>query len=73
MVVGKKGVIDRFEGEFAVIETTDGKIINIKKHLLPERAREGDVIDLENLTIDEPETRRRKREIEEMARYLFED
>ncbi len=36
-------VIDRFEGEFAVLETDSG-IINVKRSLLPADAREGDVV-----------------------------
>lgn len=71
--MGKKGIIDRFEGDFAVIETVDGRMINIKKYLLPENAREGDVIDLEHLSIDETSTRLRKEKIERLAERLFED
>jgi hypothetical protein len=71
--MGEKGIIDRFEGDFAVIETVDGRMINIKKHLLPENAREGDVIDLEHLSIDETSTRLRKEKIEKLAERLFED
>ncbi len=36
-------IIDRFEGEYAVIET-DGGIINVLRSELPENAAEGDVL-----------------------------
>ncbi|MCF6095998.1 DUF3006 domain-containing protein [Thermovorax subterraneus] len=69
----KKGILDRFEGDFAVIETFEGRTMNIKKRFLPENAREGDVIDLDDLSIDEPLTRRRKEKIQKLAERLFED
>ncbi len=39
-----KKVIDRFEGEFAVVELPDGRFCNIPKCALPKGAGEGDVI-----------------------------
>jgi len=67
------GVIDRFESNFAVIETEDKKTINIKRNLLPPKAREGDVIDLESMAVDKKETLRRKEYIRKLAENLFED
>lgn len=67
------GVIDRFESNFAVIETDDKKIMNIKRSLLPSKAREGDVIDLESMAVDKKETFRRKEYIRKLAENLFED
>lgn len=67
------GVIDRFEGEFAVIEAEDEKILNIKRNLLPEDAREGDVIDLKTLIVDKKETFRRKEYIRKLADKLFQE
>lgn len=49
-------VIDRFEGEFTVVETCCGKIYNIPSALL-ENAKEGDVVDIE---INHTETSKRK-------------
>lgn len=37
-------IIDRFEGDFAVIELETGKKINMSKELLPSDAKEGNVI-----------------------------
>lgn len=67
------GVVDRFEGEFAVIETDNGKILNLKISLLPKDISEGDVINLDKMTIDKEETEKRKNEIEKIAEELFED
>ena len=36
-------IIDRFEGEYAVVEITKGKMVNMPKVLVPD-AKEGDVI-----------------------------
>ena len=38
-------VIDRFEGEYAVVETEDSKMFNIPKSLLPD-AKEGDKFEI---------------------------
>ena len=67
------GTVDRFEGDYAIIETDDGQIINIKKDLLPKNIEEGDVIDLENMIIDREETLRRKNNIQKLADELFEE
>jgi hypothetical protein len=39
----KTGIIDRFEGKFAVVEI-NGRSENIKRGAIPEGAHEGDVI-----------------------------
>lgn len=39
-------VIDRFEGEWAIIETDERKTFNLPKSILPREAKEGDVITL---------------------------
>ena len=38
-----KAVIDRFEGEFAVIELDNGKTVDLPSVLVPD-AREGDIV-----------------------------
>ncbi|MCX7905054.1 MAG: DUF3006 domain-containing protein [Caloramator sp.] len=58
-----KGVIDRFEGDFAIIVFDDGKVENINRQLIPKEAREGDVIVFAATTyIDKEETLKRKKE-----------
>ena len=53
-----KLIIDRFEGEFAVCENEEGKMINISRNKLPKEAKEGDVIiiEKEKVYIDVEET-----------------
>ncbi|MCM8711410.1 DUF3006 domain-containing protein [Clostridium sp. SYSU_GA19001] len=67
------GVIDRFEGQFAIVELYYGKIINIKRELLPEGAKEGDVLSIEDkITISLEETNKRKMKIEEITKDIWE-
>ena len=69
-----KGIIDRFEGQYAVVELEDGQMINIDKAQLPVEAKEGMVILIsENVTIDTEETKKRKEEIEELTKDLWEE
>ncbi len=69
-----KVIIDRFEGIYAVCEKEDNSMIDIKRIDIPKDAREGDVLNIEDdsITIDEEETKRRKKEIEELTKDLFE-
>jgi hypothetical protein len=62
-------IIDRFEGGFAVIETSIG-MINIPIADLPSGAKENDVL---QLVISESETENRKQKISGMMNYLFKD
>jgi hypothetical protein len=65
--------IDRFEGDYAVCEKPDRKMINIKKDRLPEAAKEGDVlvIDGESIKVDSEETARRKKNAEKLMNDLW--
>ena len=60
-------IIDRFESDYAVLETTDKKFIQIPLALLPATACEGDAIQISLVT----DARRRK--IENLMDNLFED
>lgn len=68
-----KVIIDRFEGEFAVCEKEDRKIIDIEISKLPSNAKEGDVLNISNdtITIDVEETEKRRRKIEELTKNLW--
>jgi hypothetical protein len=69
-----KGIVDRFEGEFAVVELEDGKMVNINKMKLPLGVEEGMVIHIsESITINIDETKKRKREIEKLTEDLWEE
>ena len=61
--------IDRFEGDFAVVEAETGEFFNIPKGLLPEDALEGDVF---SLTKNTEETDNRKKRVENLMNDLFE-
>lgn len=64
-----KVIIDRFEGEYAVVEIEVAKYVNIPKILLP-NSKEGDVIKIE---IDKKETEERKKNIQKLMNTVFED
>lgn len=64
-------IIDRFEGDWAVIEF-GRKTFNLPKFLLPVDAKEGDVVDIE-VTVDQKTTASRKESIDKLADSLFED
>jgi hypothetical protein len=70
-----KYIIDRFEGDLAVCEAEDGKMVDIEKSRLPKNAEVGDVIIFENghFLVDKEETDKRRKEIEDLMNELFED
>jgi hypothetical protein len=69
-----KVVIDRFEGDYAVCEKENREMIDIKKDILPKEAKENDVLDIEGdkIIIDIEETKKRKKDIEELTKDLWE-
>ena len=62
-------IIDRFEGDKAVLEVDTGHVV-IPISNLPKGAKEGDVL---RLIIDADETKNRKQRIEGMMNKLFKD
>ena len=62
-----KVVIDRFEGDFAVVELPDKTFINVPSKLF-DSAKEGDVF---QIIIDEEETVLNKKSIEDLVNKLF--
>ena len=65
-----KFIIDRFEGEFAVVELENREMIDIPICMIPEDAKEGNTL---KIIIDEEETSIRRKRIEEKFKNLFED
>ena len=65
-----KFIIDRFEGEFAVVELENREMINLPICIIPQGTKEGDIL---KIIIDQEETTSRKRRIEEKFKRLFED
>ncbi|WP_242237948.1 DUF3006 domain-containing protein [Bacillus cereus group sp. BfR-BA-01316] len=69
----QRGIIDRFEGELAVIEINN-LTIDVPRSKLPSTAKEGDVLIIEDdkYTIDKNETDKRRCEIQNLMDKLFE-
>ena len=65
-------IIDRFEGDIAVIET-DSAMIELPRRLLPPEAAEGDVLckDGDAYQIDTVATQQRREEIARMMKGLW--
>lgn len=55
-------IVDRFEGDFAVCETPDGEMENLRRELLPPETGEGDLIYLQSgvWTVDQEATKTRR-------------
>lgn len=65
-------IIDRFEGDFAVVEFGD-EMVNIKRSQLPDNAKVGDVLIRcdERFVIDTQQTVARRSEIRQLQDELF--
>lgn len=64
-----KIIIDRFEGDFAVVEMPDKTMYNLPKGLFP-NAKEGSVISIE---IDVNETKKRRADVEKIMDEVWDD
>lgn len=65
-----KVIIDRFEGDFAVVETEDKKLVNMPKQLLPMKAEEGSVITIE---VDSEGTDKRRERVSDLMDQVWKD
>lgn len=66
-------IIDRFEGEFAIVEDTDtDKMTTIEKELVEQNASEGDVIVLSDgiYHVDYEATKKRRAEVLALLKKL---
>jgi len=70
-----KYIIDRFEDNYALLEQTDGEIVEILRSQIPVEAKEGDVLTKSNdlYVINAEETDRLRKEIEILMDELFVD
>jgi hypothetical protein len=64
-----KVIIDRFEGEYAVMELPDKTTVNMPVKLLEPAAKEGDIIEIKIL---DAETRGRKNKLKQLMNEVFE-
>ena len=69
-----RGIIDRFEGDYAVVEFDGRKMKDIPKSELAPGSKEGDVIFLVNgkYQVDQAETQQRKTEIAKLTENMWE-
>jgi len=69
-----KGIVDRFEDDFVVIEI-HGQTEDVSKEIVHADVREGDVVLLVNgnWVRDEEETKKREREIQTLMDDVWED
>lgn len=65
-----KYTIDRFEGEYAVVELENETMVNIPKCALPPDAHEGDIILVE---IDADATEKRREYINKLMKDVWAD
>lgn len=65
-------IIDRFEGNFAIVETDDRQTFNLPRSLLPQGAKEGDVISI-SVVVDQNETKSRQERIKGMMNNFFDE
>ena len=63
-------IVDRFEGNIAVVELEDGSVIDCPKTILPPNAKEGSII---NITVDENATNAKLKEVTDRMNKLFKD
>lgn len=63
-----KVIVDRFEGDYAIVEIEIGNYVNIPRVLIP-NAQEGDIIKIE---IEQIETEERKKHIQNLMNNVFE-
>lgn len=68
-----KGIIDRFEGDYAVVEFDGRQMKDIPKSELALEAKEGDVIVLfkGKYHVDQDETQRRKAQIAKLTENMW--
>lgn len=66
-------IIDRFEGDTAVLEDENKEFLNVQKSILPENSNESDCLVFEDgkYIIDEETTKELKEEISDLMDELF--
>lgn len=72
----KKGIIDRFEGNWAIVEMEDGSFMDIPSDALPSQAVEGSVIYFDQegeVSVSNQETKEMRDKIKNLMDKLFED
>ncbi len=65
-----EGVVDRIEGDLAVVETEWREVVNIPLRYLPEGIREGNVLDI-IFRINPEKEKKRREEIKKLQEELL--
>ncbi|PKM71686.1 MAG: DUF3006 domain-containing protein [Firmicutes bacterium HGW-Firmicutes-16] len=65
-----KIIIDRFEGEFAVVELEDRSFANLPKKLIPTGADEGTVV---SINVEQEQTEKLKAGMSRLIKDLFKE
>ncbi|MCD8215691.1 MAG: DUF3006 domain-containing protein [Clostridiales bacterium] len=63
-----KVIIDRFEGEYAVLELEDLSTVTVSRKLIPGNAKEGSVL---VISCDEEETENRQKKMKNKMSSVF--
>ena len=76
---GRKGekkvyIIDRYEGEYAILEDEEKRMVKVRKTELPKHVKEGDCLTKKEhgYELDETATMERRAHIQSMMNDLFE-
>jgi hypothetical protein len=64
-----KVIVDRLEGDYAVVELPDKTMVDMSLKLLAPRVKEGDVVEIRVL---DAETRRKKNQVNQLMNDVFE-
>ncbi|MCM3570622.1 DUF3006 domain-containing protein [Neobacillus mesonae] len=69
-----KGIIDRFEGKYAVVEI-NGVTKDFPKSIFPKAASVGDVVEIngDKVSVLEDETKKRRQEVEKLMNEVWDD
>ncbi|MBS4220268.1 DUF3006 domain-containing protein [Bacillus sp. FJAT-49711] len=69
-----RGIIDRFEGDWVVVEI-EGETMDFKRSIFPKEAAAGDVVDMngDKVRILKAETDKLRKEIEELMDEVWDD
>ena len=62
-------IIDRFEGDYVVVELANREMVDLPKKLVPVDALEGDVLEIR---VNKKETKARRERIEKLSENLWE-
>ncbi|GIN86996.1 hypothetical protein J6TS2_33820 [Heyndrickxia sporothermodurans] len=70
-----KYVIDQLEEKFAVCEDENGNMVDIERSKIPSKAKVGDVLVIKNgkYVVDKSQTRKLRKEIENLMDDVWED